>query len=233
VLVSIAVGGAAGFTYWEQKQHLAERDRAEIDARAAVERRRAHEISRIIGTVRLAGDHAVPRQEVSERNAQLLQLVKQTKSQYVVFPPSAPMSRPSLDITARIAIARQLARMIEAETQTPVPDPALVYEAYGAPRRIMPENVPGYLMDSQIQWVITGIASHDADGRMMVQLVKLPVKAAPPPINPRFERSAIEISDELPPEASRSGALSSISRWTGRRARCARFTKSMRRRAVR
>jgi hypothetical protein len=167
-----------------------------------VERRRADEISKVIGTVRLAADHAVPRQEVNQRNAQLLQLVKQTKSQYIVFPPSAPMSRPSLDVTARIAMARQLARMIEAETQTAVPDPALVYEAYGAPRRIMPEIVPGYLMDSHIQWVITGIATHDADGRMTVQLVKLPVKAAPPPINPRFERSAIEISDEVPPEAA-------------------------------
>jgi len=134
VLVSIAVGGAAGFTYWEQKQQIAERDRAEIDARASVERRRADEISKVIGTVRLAADHAVPRQEVNQRNAQLLQLVKQTKSQYIVFPPSAPMSRPSLDVTARIAMARQLARMIEAETQTAVPDPALVYEAYGAPR---------------------------------------------------------------------------------------------------
>jgi hypothetical protein len=200
LLAAVGGGGLAGFTYWDQKQQIAERDRSEQEARAAMERKRADEMSKIIGTVRLAADHSVPRQEINQRSAQLMQLLMRTKAQYVVFPPSAPMSRPSLDLTARIAIARQLARMIEAETRTPVPDPALVFEAYGAPRRMMPEIVAGYLMESDIQWLVTGIATHDANGAMTIQLVKLPIKAAPPPTIPAFERNGIAISEEQLPE---------------------------------
>ena len=112
VLIGMCGGGLVGFTYWEEKQQLAERDRAEQEARAAIERRHSDELSHILDTVRLVADHAVHRQEINPRNAQLLRLVTATRSKYIVFPPSALMARPNLDITARISIARQLARMI-------------------------------------------------------------------------------------------------------------------------
>src|SRR5690349_6738360 len=142
VLVSMTVGGLLGFTRWEEKQQLVERERALENARAAIERRHADELNRVIGGVRLAPDYAVPRPETDERTAQLLSLVNQTRSKYIVFPLSGLKSRPGLDLTARIAIARQLARMIEAESGIEVPDPALVFQAYGEPRRMLPEQIP-------------------------------------------------------------------------------------------
>src|SRR5690349_13049288 len=92
--------------------------------------------------------------------------------------------------------------MIEAESGIEVPDPALVFQAYGEPRRMLPEQIPARLRQSRVQWLVTGTAVHDANGKMEIQLVKLPVKAPRPPTIPTFERNNIDISDEVTPEAA-------------------------------
>ncbi len=202
VVLGATCGGLAGFKYWDQRQRDAETMRVAQAIYDEQQRHRAEEKARSIDSTRLMEDYKARLPEADARRAVLLKQIAQTKSELIVFPPSAPMYRPNLDLTARIAIARQLAQMIEAETGVPVPDPAVVFEAYGAPRRTVPDLVPTRLLDSKVRWFITGYASHDGHGKMTIKLVKVPFKVERPPILPQFERSDIAISEELPPEAA-------------------------------
>lgn len=120
IVVAAGAGGLMGFNYWDAKQQAAERERAAEEARVAMERHRAEEKLRVIDSIRMVDDYSVPRQESDPRRTQLLAKIAQTKSQFIVFPPSAPMHRANLDLTARITIARQIAQLIEAETGVPV-----------------------------------------------------------------------------------------------------------------
>lgn len=196
--VLIAVAALAGFKYWDQRQQAAAEER---ETQAIAERQRADLAGRMIGSVRLIEDYAVPRQEINERHQQLLAQVRQTKSEYIVFPPSAPKFRAGLDLTGRIAIAREIAQRVEAETGVPVPDPGLVFEAYDAPRRIDVDMVPVRLLESNVKWLIGGTAMHDGHGKMSVKLVKIPVKGNRPTTLPTFERADVAISEEQLPEA--------------------------------
>ncbi|HYL19947.1 MAG TPA: hypothetical protein VEV20_14795, partial [Burkholderiales bacterium] len=199
VLLGLLVvsAGVAGFEYWDHAQRAAQ----ERQARAAQERKRAELAGRMIGSVRVADDYAISRPP-NEQHDRILEQVRQAKSQYIVFPPSAPKFRASLDLTARITIAREIASIIEQETGVPVPDPALVFEAYNAPRYIEVGQVQAGLTNAQAQWLIGGAAWHDARGKMGIRLVKIPLKSAVPTAGTAFERGDIPISEELPPEAA-------------------------------
>jgi tetratricopeptide (TPR) repeat protein len=201
-ILALGYGAVYGWSSYAERRTLTEHARVEREAQAVIERKRDEEQSRIFDSVRLAEDHALPRHETPARAALLERLVAQTRAHIVVFPPSAPESRPGLDITARIAIARQLARLIEANTGEALPDPALVYEAAGSPRRAAIDEVPSFLHESKADWFITGIATHDTTGRMSVRLVKLPVHEAIPDKPSQYERAGIDIGDEQPPEAA-------------------------------
>src|SRR5258706_392951 len=125
-------------------------------------------------------------------------LVALASAKVIVVPPTIPEGEPGIDLTSRITIARLLAAQIEADAG-PIPDPGLVYRAFGEARTLTHASVREQLNRSSAQWFIVGTVRRSGD-RLQVSFTQIPARAPGPtePV-PAFKIDNLEIGAE-PPE---------------------------------